>query len=234
VKKAAKTLPKIISREDVEKLLAVPNTSCPTGLRNRTALELMYRAGLRVSEVAGLKPRDVRWETGEVLVDHGKGDKDRVVPLDAEAINWLRLWRKDAKHPKGAPTFFCTLKGGPLSTEYLRQVVKRCARKAGLDPAQVSPHKLRHSYATELLDEGFTIREVQELLGHSSITTTQIYTHVRPNGLAEKIRQRRQATVDAVPTVDATLAAAIATIRAATPEDLEAAMTAGGEQNGRD
>jgi len=199
--KSRKALPKVIAREDVRRLLAVPNTSCPTGLRNRAALELMYRAGLRVSEVAGLKAGDIRWETGEVLVEHGKGDRDRVVPLDAEAVNWLRLWRKHPKHPKGAATFFCTLRGGPVSTEYLRQVVKRCASKAGLDATQVSPHKLRHSYATELLDEGFTIREVQELLGHSSITTTQLYTHVRPNGIAEKIR-RRGALPEEKPTVD--------------------------------
>jgi len=213
-------LPKIMEREDVKALLAVPNTSCPTGLRNRTALELMYRAGLRVSEVTALKPGDIRWEKGEASVEHGKGDRDRVVPLDAEAVNWLRLWRKHPKHPKGAATFFCTLDGGPLSTNYLRDVVKRCARKAGLDPLAVSPHRLRHTYATELLDEGFTIREVQELLGHSSVVTTQVYTHVRPAGLAEKIRRRGQA--EEKPTVDPEAQALAEKIVGLTPEARQA------------
>ena len=104
---------------------------------------------------------------------------------------WLRAWHE--KRPKGK-TFFCTLKGGPLSTRYVQQVVKRMAHRAGLERVEkVSPHTLRHTYATELLDEGFSIREVQELLGHASVATTQVYTHVRPKGLADKIRARTEA-----------------------------------------
>jgi integrase/recombinase XerD len=177
--------PRVLSRDDAKKLLAVPKTGCPTGLRNRVALELTYRAGLRVSEVVKLRPGDVRKETGEVVVVNGEGGRDRVVPVDAETLKWIRRWAKDPKRARRARTFLCTLRRKTLSADYLRQTVKRCVREAGLDAAAVSPCVLRHFYATELLNEGFTIREVQELLGHKSIQTTRKYTDVRPTRLAK-------------------------------------------------
>ena len=184
-------LPKIISQEEAAALLAVPNVGCPTGLRNRVCLEVMYRAGLRVSEVVKLKPGNIRWKTGELEVRNGKGGKDRVVPVDQKTMDWLQRW--EDQRPKAGGLFFVTLKGGELSTRYLGQVVDRCADKAGLDRKRVSPHVLRHSYATEKLDAGFTSREVQELLGHANGGTTQIYTHVSPKSLRDKVQGNGQA-----------------------------------------
>jgi len=184
-------LPKIISQEEAAALLAVPNVGCPTGLRNRVILEVMYRAGLRVSEVVKLKPGDIRRKTGELEIRNGKGGKDRVVPVDDETMSWLERWER--ARPKAGGRFFTTLQGGRLSTRYLGQMVDRCAEKAGLDRKRVSPHVLRHSYATEKLDAGFTIREVQELLGHANVSTTQIYTHVSPKSLREKVQGNGEA-----------------------------------------
>lgn len=184
----AKRLPTVLEKGEAEALLEQPNTSCPTGLRNRAILEVLYRAGLRNAEARHLRPGDIRWRDGMIEVRGGKGGKDRVVPVDSETLGWLRAWQ--AKRPRGRH-FFNTLAGGELSARYLQALIKRLAHKAGIERAdQVTPHVLRHSYATHLLNDGFTIREVQQLLGHSSIQTTQIYTHVSPGDLAEKIQQR--------------------------------------------
>ncbi|MEA3401524.1 MAG: tyrosine-type recombinase/integrase [Armatimonadota bacterium] len=181
--------PRTITKDEARALLAQPNPACPTGLRNRAMMEIMYRAGLRVSEVTNLRPGDIRWQAGRVEVRDGKGGVDRTVPLDPETMNWLRQW--DEERPKGGH-FFTTLKGTQVLPRYVRQMIDRAAEKAGLNPADVSPHVLRHSYATELLDEGYSIREVQTLLGHSSVRTTQRYTHVDREALAEKIAGRGQ------------------------------------------
>jgi integrase/recombinase XerD len=178
-----KHLPRIISREEVKRLLEAPQVGCPTGLRNRVALELMYHAGLRVSEIADLKPASIRWQTGEVLV-RGKGDKDRVVPFANGTLGWLRLWEQ--KRPK-AKTFLCTLKGGRLSRQYLGEMVVREAAKAGIE-RKVSPHTLRHCFASEKIEDGFTLPEVAALLGHISVQTTAIYLHANPKALRDKIQ----------------------------------------------
>lgn len=180
-------LPTVLTKDEAAALLAQTNTSCPTGLRNRALLELLYRAGLRNGEARHLCPGHIRWAEGIVEVRRGKGDKDRMVPVDQEVLGWLRAWQ--AKRPPGR-YFFCTLKGGPLSARYLQQLVRRLASRAGIERA-VTPHTLRHSYATSLLNDGFNIREVQELLGHADLSTTQIYTHVSPADLAAKIQRRR-------------------------------------------
>ena len=185
-----KKLPVVLEKEEAEAILAQPNTGCPTGLRNRAILELMYRAGLRVSEVINLKPGDIRWGVGILEVRSGKGGKDRNVPVDSETLGWLRAWQ--GQRPGRRQRFFTTLQGKPLSARYLQQLVKRLAHKAGLERAdQITPHVFRHSYATGLLNDGFTIREVQTLLGHSNVSTTQIYTHISPQVLTEKIQGRR-------------------------------------------
>ena len=188
MKRRQKRLPQVIERDDAKKLLAQPNTRCPTGLRNRAVLEAMYRGGLRVSEVTKLQPGHVRWQDGILEVRNGKGGKDRNVPFGPELGGWLQAWSE--RRPKGR-YFFSTLKGGRMSVRYIEAVVERLARKARL--SHCTPHVLRHSYATELLDEGFTIRQVQVLLGHSSVATTQVYTHVRPGDLVAKIRGRDKA-----------------------------------------
>jgi integrase/recombinase XerD len=183
-----KRLPLVLDKVEVERLLSTPNIQCPTGLRNRAWLEAMYGAGLRVSEVVALRPADIRWQTGIIEVHAGKGGKDRNVPITAATLGWLRAWGN--RRPQGR-RFFCTLDGAPLAIRYIQAAVKRIAHKAGIEnAARVSPHTLRHSYATMKLEAGFNLREVQELLGHASVATTQIYTHVRPKELAAKVQQR--------------------------------------------
>jgi site-specific recombinase XerD len=182
-----KRLPVVLDQSEVERVLKVPNIKCPTGLRNRAVLELMAGGGLRVSEVVQLKPSGIRWDSGIIEVHNGKGGRDRNVPVTSDTLGWLQAWGN--RRPQGK-RFFCTLHGTPLSTRYLQAAVKRIARRAGIENAErVSPHTLRHTYATRMLDQGFTIREVQELLGHSSVSTTMIYTHVRPKELASKIQK---------------------------------------------
>ena len=184
-----KKLPHILEKDEAKALLSTPNTRCPTGLRNRVILEIMYRAGLRVSEVVNLHTTHIRFQDAIVEIHNGKGGKDRNVPLEQGTVGWLQAWKE--KRPKGGRYFFCTLGKGKISPRYLQEMVKRMADRAGIKSwSRVTPHTLRHTYATELLDEGFTIREVQESLGHSSIQTTQIYTHVRPGTLAAKIAKR--------------------------------------------
>lgn len=188
-------LPKVLSREDVEKMLKVPNVKCPTGLRNRVALQVMYRAGLRVSEVVNLSIDDLDLKKGYIYVQQGKNSKDRYVPIDEETVTWLKRWLEIKPESE---YLFCTLSGGKLSDRYLREVCYRISEKAGVyvndnhKKKKVNPHVLRHTYATELLEEGFNIREVQQVLGHENLNTTMIYTAVRPESLAMKIKRRGQ------------------------------------------
>mgnify|MGYP000928191345 CR=1 FL=1 len=186
-------LPKILSRSEVEKLLSVPNPRYPTGLRNRVMLQLFYRAGLRRQEVIDLTPADIDFENNLLFIQDSKGGKDRVVPFDDETKSWLLKWQE--RRPE-SDFFFCTLTGNKLIPRYVLEMVYRASEKAkvyvqnGRTKKKVHPHILRHTYATELLEEGFGIHEVQQLLGHSSINTTAVYMHVRPVMLAEKIRNR--------------------------------------------
>lgn len=195
---SSKTLPISLDAEQVTALLDQPNVKCATGLRNRAILEVMYRAGLRVSEVTNLKPGHIDWVKGQLVVRGGKGGKDRVVPVEAGVMDWLERW--EGIRPKANGRFFSTLQGKPLSRVYLWGLVKRCARKTGMDFEKVSPHVLRHTYASQKLEDGFTIAEVQALLGHSNISTTSIYLHANPKALREKIQGRavKQAKLDAI------------------------------------
>jgi len=189
-RKARKGLPTVLDPEEIKALKDVPNPKAPTGCRNRAILEVMHKAGLRVSEVCNLKPSHIRWPNGkpaQLEVKRGKGQKDRNIPLDGDTVAWLRAW--DAIRPS-CRFFFATLKSGKLSPRYLQAMCKRLANRAGVDPERVTPHVFRHSYATELLEEGFTLREVQVLLGHANVATTQTYLHVRDGTLAEKVAAR--------------------------------------------
>lgn len=202
-------LPKIISREEARRILAIPNTETSIGLRNRTILQVLYRAGLRVQEAANLTVDDVNLEKGFVYVQQGKGNKDRYIPMDLETIEWCKRWleRRGNAIPAEAESdhdciwFFPTLKGTALEQRYIRAMVATYSKKAdvylmnGQKKTVIHPHTLRHCCFTELLEDGFTIREVQEIAGHSSILTTSIYLSVRPEQLAAKIRER--AGVDA-------------------------------------
>ena len=192
-KRQSKKLPKILSRQDVKKLLAVPNVRCITGLRSRVIIQVLYRAGLRAEELCNLAPADVNLADGFVYVQQGKNSKDRYVPIDKITINWLRKW--DEVRPD-VPFFFCSGKGKKLDQSYIRKIIYQAAEKAGVyiqdgrERVLPHPHTLRHCYATELLEEGYTLADVQALLGHSSITTTSVYLHVRPLALAAKIKER--------------------------------------------
>ncbi len=190
-----KKLPKVLSREEISRLFSIPNPRYPTGLRNRVILQVLYRAGLRRSEVTNLSPADINWEQSFLFIQDGKGGKDRVVPIDRETVDWLQRWNE--RRPE-SEFFFCSMKGRQLMDRYVLEMVYRCSEKSGVyvqngkSKKKVHPHILRHTYATELLEEGFGIHEVQQLLGHSNITTTAVYAHVRPLRLAEKIRARGQ------------------------------------------
>ena len=187
-------LPKIIDQRSVKKMLACINVNCATGIRNYAIVMMLYRAGLRVQEVCNLTVSDVNFESGLIYVQQAKGKKDRYVPMDDDIVGTAKKWL--AIHPE-SNFFFCTLEGGQLDQRYIREVCYRISKKAGVyiqDGAEkkpVSPHKLRHTMATELLKEGFNIREVQEELGHSSISTTMIYTHVVMDELQAKINKRK-------------------------------------------
>lgn len=184
-------LPKILTRSEVRALLDAPNLRYPTGLRNRCMLEMMYRAGLRVGEVCALKPRDVDLRRGVVRIHDGKGG-DGTSYFDAETLRVLvEQWKTIRRTLPKSEQLFCTLAGGAVSTRYVQQMVRRMAKRAGVT-AVCTPHVLRHTFATELLEEGFSIREVQDAVRHADLSSTEIYTHVLDEQLRTKIQQRRR------------------------------------------
>jgi site-specific recombinase XerD len=190
---AKRKLPNTLLPDEVRRLLEAPNLRAPTGLRNRVMLELMYRAGLRVGEVCALKPRDVDVKAGTIRVWDGKGG-DGTAYFDAESLKILLDRWKDVRRtlPKG-DYLFCTLQGGRVSTRYMQQMTQRMLKRAKV-ATRCTPHTLRHTFATELREESFDLREVQELLRHKDISTTQIYAHVRDEQLRQKIQRRRRAS----------------------------------------
>jgi integrase/recombinase XerD len=180
-----RSLPKALTEEQVERLLQAPDTESPLGLRDRAMLELMYATGLRVSELVGLQLPNVNLNQGVVRVV-GKGNKERLVPLGEEAVRWLSNYLDSARPElmKGAtaPDVFVTGRRSGMTRQSFWLRVKRHALEAGID-RPISPHGLRHSFATHLLNHGADLRVVQLLLGHSDLSTTQIYTHVAREGL---------------------------------------------------
>lgn len=192
----ARRLPKTLSAEEAGRLMSMPNLACPTGIRDRSVLELMHRCGLRVSEVCGVHLRDVDWRAGEIRLrpEVAKGGREAVVYLDQQTLEGLKRW-KEVRRSFGAgrPHLFVCVReeqrGEPLTRRGVYRMVRRRAVKAGID-RPVWPHMLRHSFATELLGEGFNIREVQKLMRHSDIRTTAIYLEVRDEQLRGKVRQR--------------------------------------------
>ena len=169
-----------LTESQVESLLAAPDVGTPLGLRERTMLELMYASGLRVSELVALKLVEVSLNDG-VLRITGKGSKTRLVPFGQEARAWLERYLKDARgiilNGQVDDALFVTGRGGPMTRQMFWILIKKHARKAGIQ-APLSPHTLRHAFAPHLLNHGADLRVVQLLLGHSDISTTQIYTHV--------------------------------------------------------
>lgn len=190
--KLPRSLPKALPESQVDALLAAPDTTTPAGLRDRAMLELMYACGLRVSELVGLPATAVNLRQGVLRVS-GKGGRERLVPLGEEAQHWLRRYLDEARPALAgkralAPLFLTPAGEAPTRQQFWR-LVKRFAAAAGIDPARISPHGLRHSFATHLLNHGADLRALQMLLGHSSLSTTQIYTLVAREQLKRVHRQ---------------------------------------------
>ncbi len=178
--KLPRALPKSLTEADIENLLAAPRIEAPLGLRDKTMLETLYASGLRVTELVTLKLPQVSQDMGVVRV-MGKGSKERLVPLGEEALAWIRRYLKEARpallNHKASDDLFVTARGGAMTRQAFWHLLKRYAVQAGLNKL-ISPHTLRHAFATHLLNHGADLRVVQLLLGHSDISTTQIYTHV--------------------------------------------------------
>lgn len=181
-------LPQFLTAAEMEKILNQPPLKTPAGIRDRALLELFYATGMRVSEVVNLKIKDVNLESA-FLKCHGKGSRERIVPLGEVAIETLKMHlkrnRKDTVSRSSSQEYiFCNPRGKPLTRQRLWQLIRKYARRSGIQK-KITPHTFRHSFATHLLERGADLRIVQELLGHSDISTTQIYTHLSRDHLKQ-------------------------------------------------
>lgn len=190
IPRRGKYLPEVLSHEEVDRLLASPNTSTPMGIRDKAMLELIYATGLRVSELVGLSMTNLNLHVG-YLICRGKGDKERLVPMGETARRWVQDYI-DLVRPSivraASDVLFCSNRGGAMSRQNFWYMIKRYALSAGIFKS-ISPHNLRHSFATHLLIGGADLRSVQMMLGHADISTTQIYTHVTSTRL-KKIHEQ--------------------------------------------
>jgi integrase/recombinase XerD len=185
--KIGRSLPRSLSEAEVESLLGAPAVADPLGYRDRTMLEVLYATGLRVSELVSLKLGQINMNQGVTRV-LGKGNRERLIPLGEEAVRWLRAFingaRNDILLDRSTDYLFPTRRGDRMTRQAFWHIIKRYARKAGVD-RELSPHTLRHAFATHLLNHGADLRVVQMLLGHSDLSTTQIYTHVARERMKE-------------------------------------------------
>ena len=181
-----RALPHFLSADEVDALLAAPDTGTPRGLRDRAMLETLYATGVRVSELVGLLVAQLRLDPGYLRVI-GKGNKERIVPLGSQARHWLALYLEQARpglDTRRSDRLFLSVRGAGMTRQAFWQLLKRHGRRAGIT-SHLSPHVVRHSFATHLLEHGADLRAVQAMLGHASISTTEIYTHVT----RERLRQ---------------------------------------------
>jgi integrase/recombinase XerD len=187
----AERFPKTLSEKNIEDLLAAPDTNALLGMRDRALLELLYATGLRVSELVGLKLFELSLPD-QVLRTTGKGDKQRLVPLGEVAAEWIDRYLREARPAilkgRSADHVFVTARGGGMTRQMAWTLIKKHALTAGIPAAKISPHVLRHAFATHLLNHGADLRVVQLLLGHADISTTQVYTHVA----RERLKQLHQ------------------------------------------
>ncbi|CAM3157846.1 site-specific tyrosine recombinase XerD [Leuconostoc rapi] len=185
--KKAEHLPAVLSVAEIDALLQVPTEKTALGVRNRALIEVMYATGLRVSELVNLKMSDLHLQLG-LIQTIGKGDKERIIPIGEVAAEWLERYfahsRLTLLKEKVSPFVFLNDRGTQLSRQGVWKIIKKLVLAAGIDK-DVSPHTLRHSFATHILENGADLRIVQELLGHADISTTQIYTHISKKRLSE-------------------------------------------------
>ncbi|PYR26304.1 MAG: site-specific tyrosine recombinase XerD [Acidobacteria bacterium] len=172
-------LPKFLSLEEVDRLIAQPDVSTPRGLRDRAMIEMLYATGMRVSELVGIRASDLHLEEHYVSCI-GKGNKERLIPIGEQATDWVRRYQQTGRPAlvkRASTRLFLNARGGPLSRVGFWKILKAHARRGNLPPA-LSPHTIRHSFATHLLERGADLRAIQMMLGHVDLSTTQIYTHV--------------------------------------------------------
>jgi integrase/recombinase XerD len=179
-------LPKVLSQEQVDALIAQPDVSVPRGLRDRAMIELLYATGMRVSELTGVRTADLHLREHYVTCI-GKGNKERLIPIGDQASDWIARYHKEARpvllNGRASPRLFVNARGKALSRVGFWKILKGYGRRADLPPT-LSPHVVRHSFATHLLEHGADLRAIQTMLGHADLSTTQIYTHV----LATRLR----------------------------------------------
>jgi integrase/recombinase XerD len=190
--KIGRKLPDTLSTSEINTLIAAIDLSSPQGERNRALLETLYGCGLRVSELITLKISDLFFDEGFIKVT-GKGDKQRFVPIGDATIKYINLYRNEIRihqdiHPIAKDTIFLNRRGKPLTRAMIFTIVKRLAIKAGIKKT-ISPHTFRHSFATHLLENGANLRAIQQMLGHESITTTEVYTHIDKTHLTSVINK---------------------------------------------
>ena len=189
--RAMRPLPRALSIDSTRSLVEAPDTRRPAGVRDRAVLELLYATGMRASECLGLGLEDLNLTAGYVICT-GKGGKQRLVPVGAEAIDWVRRYLRAVRprdtRRRDPGRLFVNPRGGPLSRQSLWTIVRRAATAAGLK-RRVSPHVLRHSFASHLLEGGADLRSVQAMLGHADISTTQIYTHLPTSAIQRMYRE---------------------------------------------
>ena len=189
---ARRKLPDVLSKEEQQKLLEVFNERYICSQRNKTMIKMMLDVGTRLSETIDMKWQDVDLQTGEIKIVQGKGGKDRFVWAGEELLDLLRNWRRRQKEEIGWVNYvFTTTKGEKLKPANVRKMVYTYAEKAGLEDKSVSPHTLRHSFATDFYRRSKNLRMVQKALGHADISTTQIYTHIVDDELEEAMKDFR-------------------------------------------
>ena len=188
--KLSRTLPDVLTHQEIELILSQPETAKPLGIRDKAILETMYASGLRVSELLTLKQTDVD-QRNQIVRVFGKGSKERLIPIGRSALQWIDIYTKDVRRGlaerskgKSKDVVFLNVRGGPLSRMAIWNIVREYTLKAGIKK-DIHPHTFRHSFATHLLEGGADLRAVQEMLGHSDIVTTQIYTHLDREYLKE-------------------------------------------------